>query len=176
MPRLRSRLRERRGTAAVEFALVLLVLVPMLLGIWEVGRYVNVQQVLCNAAREGARQASTGQRTTAQVQQTVLTYLQRGGLSNLTALASDASDLQTGKKVFVDVRLYDTTGTPMTGMDVSAALQNYRVTVTASILYRDVKYSPTSAYVAGTTQMNATVSWRCMKDIPLRVNAVIPLQ
>jgi Flp pilus assembly protein TadG len=176
MPRTQSRLRERRGTAAVEFALILLILIPMLLGIWEVGRYVNVQQVLCNAAREGARQASTGQRTSAQVRQTVLTYLQRGGLSNLTSLASTASDLPTGNKVLVDVRIYDTSGTELSGLDVSAAEQNYRVTVTATILYRDVKYSPTSAYVSNSTQMNATVSWRCMKDIPLRVNATIPLQ
>lgn len=44
-----------RGAAAVEFALLLPVLVMLLLGIMEFGRAYNTQTVLANAAREGAR-------------------------------------------------------------------------------------------------------------------------
>lgn len=44
-----------RGAAAVEFALVLPVLLFLLLGIFEFGRIYNVQISLTNAAREGAR-------------------------------------------------------------------------------------------------------------------------
>ncbi len=72
----RLRVEHRYGAASVELALVLtFVLVPILLGIWEVGRMVEVQQNLYNAVREGGRQASTGQKTIAQVQQTVVNYL-----------------------------------------------------------------------------------------------------
>ncbi|MCS6866643.1 MAG: pilus assembly protein [Gemmataceae bacterium] len=46
----------RRGVAAIELAFVTtLLVVPLLLGIWEVGRLVQVQQIVSNAAREGAR-------------------------------------------------------------------------------------------------------------------------
>ncbi len=49
----------RRGTATVELALVMTtVVVPLLLGLWEMGRYVQVQQVVANSAREGARMAA----------------------------------------------------------------------------------------------------------------------
>jgi Flp pilus assembly protein TadG len=49
----------RAGTATVELALVMLFIVfPLILGLWEMGRYVQVQQVVANSAREGARMAA----------------------------------------------------------------------------------------------------------------------
>lgn len=48
----------RRGTATVELALVMtFIIVPLILGLWEMGRYVQVQQIVANSAREGARMA-----------------------------------------------------------------------------------------------------------------------
>ena len=44
---------QRRGH---ELALVtMLFVVPLIFGIWEVGRLIHVQQVVSNSAREGAR-------------------------------------------------------------------------------------------------------------------------
>lgn len=55
------RLPRRRGVAAIEFAFVTaLFMVPLILGIWEVGRMIHVQQLVSNAAREGARLAGQG--------------------------------------------------------------------------------------------------------------------
>lgn len=53
--RVISRLRDDRGAAAVEFALVLPVLISLLLGIMEFGNIYNAQITLTAAAREGAR-------------------------------------------------------------------------------------------------------------------------
>ncbi|MGL4423888.1 MAG: TadE/TadG family type IV pilus assembly protein [Gemmataceae bacterium] len=51
----------RRGTATVECAVVLsLVVVPLMIGTWEMGRFVQCQQIVSNAAREGARLAAQG--------------------------------------------------------------------------------------------------------------------
>jgi Flp pilus assembly protein TadG len=47
--------RSDRGAAAVEFALVLPLLLLMIFGIVEFGRAYNVQISITNAAREGAR-------------------------------------------------------------------------------------------------------------------------
>ncbi|TDL46985.1 TadE/TadG family type IV pilus assembly protein [Kocuria rosea] len=50
-----SRFRSERGAAAVEFALVLPILVAVLLGIVEFGRAYNAQITITHAAREAAR-------------------------------------------------------------------------------------------------------------------------
>ncbi|PLC12149.1 hypothetical protein AUQ48_07750 [Kocuria flava] len=54
------RLRSQRGAAAVEFALVVPVLLALLLGIIEFGRAYNVQISLTHAAREAARTMAVG--------------------------------------------------------------------------------------------------------------------
>ncbi|GAB2764900.1 TadE/TadG family type IV pilus assembly protein [Sinomonas soli] len=54
-----------RGAAAVEFAIVLPVLLVLLLGIIDFGRAFSAQQTLTYAAREGARTMALGQGTTA---------------------------------------------------------------------------------------------------------------
>src|SRR2546430_17443525 len=51
----------RAGAAAVEFAVVLPLIFLLLLGTWEVARLVQVQAILSNAVREGARLAAQGQ-------------------------------------------------------------------------------------------------------------------
>src|SRR5436309_938093 len=55
------RSRSRAGAAAVEFAVILPLLMLLLLGTWEVARLVQVHAILSNAAREGARVAAQGQ-------------------------------------------------------------------------------------------------------------------
>lgn len=50
----------RRGIAAVEFAIILPIMLLLLLGIFEIGRIINVRQTLVSAAREAGRQAAAG--------------------------------------------------------------------------------------------------------------------
>jgi hypothetical protein len=61
---------QRRGTATVETALVLPLLLLFFLGIFEYEQYLSVRQVMENAARLGARYAvvNTSAASTAQVQ------------------------------------------------------------------------------------------------------------
>jgi Flp pilus assembly protein TadG len=94
---IRRRTPDRRGVAAVEFAFVtMLFIVPLIIGVWEVGRLIQVQQIVSNAAREGARlgaQAVTlhnGVRTqikttasTPSVKSVVYQHMYAAGLTNL---------------------------------------------------------------------------------------------
>jgi hypothetical protein len=51
----------RRAVAAIELALVTAgVLIPLMFGVWEIGRMIQVRQILSNSAREGARLAAQG--------------------------------------------------------------------------------------------------------------------
>ena len=54
-----------RGSVAVEFALLLPVLLLLIFGIIDFGRAINAQITLTQAAREGARLASLGYSTSA---------------------------------------------------------------------------------------------------------------
>ncbi len=95
----RSHNSRRRGVASIELAFVtMLLVIPLMIGIWEVGRLVQVQQIVSNAAREGARlsaQAYTinasGDPTqirvtsgSASVKDAVYDYLYSAGLTNLS--------------------------------------------------------------------------------------------
>jgi len=51
----------RRGVAAVELAIVTITLmVPLMIAVWEIARYIHVKQIVSNSAREGARLAGQG--------------------------------------------------------------------------------------------------------------------
>lgn len=75
----------RRGAALVEAAIVMNTFLLFIFGIFEFGHFIMVKQLMDNAARDGARMASTGTLTytTAQIQAQVTTELNGLGPSNL---------------------------------------------------------------------------------------------
>jgi Flp pilus assembly protein TadG len=75
----------RRGAALVEAAIVMNVFLLFIFAIMEFGHYVMVKELMDNAARDGARMASTGAltATTAQIQALVTQELVNQGPSNL---------------------------------------------------------------------------------------------
>src|SRR5262245_25544717 len=90
-------LRTRRGTAIVEAAIMLPLVVILLLGTWELGRISEVQQILNNGVREGARQAAAGVMTNSQVQSVVTNYVKNAGLptTNLSVTVQDLTSTGT---------------------------------------------------------------------------------
>lgn len=58
----RERRRDDHGAAVVDFVLVLVLLVPLFLGILQVGLVLHVRNTLTAAAAEGARYAATADR------------------------------------------------------------------------------------------------------------------
>ena len=87
MKPIRLRLRSQRGTALLETALTLPLLLLVSVGIFEFGRAYQTWQVLTNAAREGARLAVLPDSTPAAAAARVAAYLQSGQLSNAAAAA-----------------------------------------------------------------------------------------
>jgi Flp pilus assembly protein TadG len=58
--RTRHQSKPHTGIAAVEFAILLPLMLMFLMGIWEVGRMINVRQTLICGTREAGRQAAAG--------------------------------------------------------------------------------------------------------------------
>jgi len=77
-------------------AVVAPLVVGLLVGLLEVGQIVKVNQIVSNAAREGARSASTGVNTYANVQTTVANYLTNAGITNQSGLTVTVSDVTQG--------------------------------------------------------------------------------
>ncbi len=82
--RLPARMRSETGAELVEFALVLPILLLVFGGIVDFGLLLQRQQVVTNAAREGARLAVLPGYTTSDVQSRVTQFV-REGMNNTTA-------------------------------------------------------------------------------------------
>jgi Flp pilus assembly protein TadG len=163
MIRTSARSARRHGAAAVEMAMVLPLLVWLLVGVWEVGRMVEVQQIISNAAREGARQAATGQFTNAQVEQVVANYLQVAGIptTNLNTTGNTGIQTITGT---AQVKMVTDLTNP--SYDVSQAGYLDQIQVTVQIPFQDVKWSVLNLITQSSTTMKATVTWYTMVDKP----------
>jgi Flp pilus assembly protein TadG len=132
--------RNRHGVAAVEAAFTLPIIVILLVGTWEVGRMVEVQQLLDNAVREGARQAAAGQLTNTQVQQAVTNYLNNAGLTT-TNLVVTVNDLTTP------------------GTDATVAAELDQLQVKATIPFKDVRWTAAVLVTNSGTTMSAQATW-----------------
>ncbi len=146
----------RRGTAAVELAVCLPLLMTLVVGAWEVGRLVEVKQLLCNAVREGGRQAATGTQTTAQVQQYVVNYLTTNGITGVTTSM---------------VTFQDLTNPGVT--DPTGATQMDRLRVSVTVPYTTFRWSLLSQ-ITSDTSLSASADWFSMTDSPITVDTTIP--
>lgn len=90
---VKRRNRSRRAASAVEFAFVAIVFFMLMMGIFEYARYLFTQQLLNNAAREGARYAVTnlGTASTTDVQNYVDSYLSGMGANSLVGYSATSN-------------------------------------------------------------------------------------
>lgn len=144
--------RQRRAVAAVEFAVVLPFLMIFVIGILEVGRMIEVQQILTNAAREGGRQSSTGQLTDSDVQTVVKNYLTEHGLPGANATVTVTNLGFPGNTAPVD-------NNPVNATDLD------QIKVEVSVKFSDVSWTKFFRFIDKTTgSITGTVIWSSMKD------------
>jgi Flp pilus assembly protein TadG len=146
-----------RGTAAVELALTFPLLLLILMGLWEVGRLVEVRQLVSGAAREAGRQASTGSKSAAEVQADAINYLQKAGLNTNGTTVT-----------FTNVTNSQCT-------DPSDADQLDELQVTVSLPFNNVRWIFLQQITNAST-ISATSNWNSMKDVPVTVPVSIPVE
>ena len=128
--------KDRRGAAVVEFAVIAPVFILLVFGMIEYGRMVMVQQILTNAAREGARKAVLDGISTSDVQSAVVTYMNNAGIGNF--VTSDVA----------------VTSNPAVPPDVSGSKS-----VSAGIDFDRISWLPSPMYLGGKT-LTATATMR----------------
>lgn len=148
--RVNRRPRSRSALAAVELAVTLPVILTMLIGLWEVGRIVQVQQIILNAAREGARQAATGQYTNAQVRTISLNYL-RFGLNDTTGSITSTANATVANLT-------------RPGTDVSQSTSLDKIQVTVTIPYSKVAWTSLTLVTNSSTVLSNQVTWVMLTD------------
>lgn len=130
-----------RGSAMVETAIVLPLLLMLMVGIFEVGRAYETWQVLTNAAREGARMSvtpsSTEEVTTALVRQ----YMADGQLDK-----SDTATVVVDKEATINAA----------GTNISASLVTVDYPFEFIMLQPVVRLVAPAATVGGPITMRAT--------------------
>jgi Flp pilus assembly protein TadG len=125
--------RRRKGAAVVELAAVSPLFVLLILGMIEYGRLVMVQQILTNAAREGARVGILDNRTTSDVTSAANQYLAAANIQTATI--------------------------SVTPEPPSSAANGNPVTVTISVPFTQVSWLPSPLFLGGTT-MTSTATMR----------------
>lgn len=143
----------RHATAAIEFVIILPFIVMLLLGLWEGGRLIEIEQILNNAAREGARQAASGQLNYSQVQAVVTNYLSNAGVP-------------TGNVVVAIQNLGFSGNPPPPDNNPQDATQLDQLKVIVAMPFNDVRWTTLSLVTNSSTQLNATAIWSSLKDIP----------
>ena len=154
MRRRSIRFAKRSGVQLVEAALVMSICLLFIIGILEYGRLMMTKQILDNAAREGARRASTGQKTNSQVSQAVLQYLTDTGLGTAGATV--------------------TVTNVTSGLDAASANQLDHLKVSVTLPYNDVRWTSLSLITSSTTTLSASADWSSMRDLPFTISQTIP--
>ena len=133
----RSCRRNRQGAAAVEFAIVAPVFFLMVFGMIEFGRAIMVQQVLTNAAREGARV----------------------GILDSTTSVSDVITAVNAWLTGAQLPAASATIT-MNPNPPSSAKYGDPVTVTVQIPWSSVSWLPTKGFLGSNVKLSATTVMR----------------
>ncbi len=180
-PHSPSRQAPRRGVAVVEFAVVFgFVLVPMMLGLWEMGRAIHVQQIVANAAREGARLAAQGRTvnqngTPTEIKAQIDPATNTTDLPNVKAavyqslIGGGLTGLRWDDVTVQFVFLSDTTS----NTDPVQGIKLQRFSVRVSVNYDD-KVRWVNLGIVNPSTIAYTADWRMMVDDPFEVNTDIP--
>ncbi len=163
-----TRLRRRalRGVVAVEAAIILPVILSLLLGVWEVGRLVQITAIVNSAARQGGRIASAGVSngtnvTVAVVQQTVQSYLTTAGLPSTAVNGAQIQVVNLSSHTWTD---------PCNATSLDA----FKVTVVipSGAPFNSLRWTLLS--LTGVTQIAAQSQWVSANDSQVTVSTTIP--
>jgi Flp pilus assembly protein TadG len=179
----------RRGVAALEFGICLPVIVLLLAGVWEVGRSIEVQQVMWNSAREAARDASLGEDTLRTVASRLLGYLQAAeptafGSGHSTSMIAPVVSLptnttgytcwdNTSNRELFTMTFADLATTSVTDPTLMSQLDRFEIGV--QVPYASIAWSPL-AQITGVSRINVAVDWASMVDSPFEIAPYLPAQ
>ena len=128
----------RTGAAALEFAIVAPLFFLLVMGLFEFGRMMMVQEILTNGVREGARKAVLPGATQSDVNTVIDNYMTSAGISGHTkSCTPDPATATGGSTVTVTVSVpYNS----VSWLPVSTVRFLNNKTLTATVVMRKEEY------------------------------------
>ena len=179
---IRQQSPSRRAVAAIELAMVTSsIMIPLLFGVWEIGRLIQVKQIVSNAAREGARLAAQGYTVTSSgtpievyatansynVKNTVYQYLISMGLKSLQP--SDVTVTFQFTSSSGSGGVTNPLGTPTNPYQ---GIKGQPLLVTVSVPWNKVRW--TTLGIIRPTTVAFTVRWEMLRDEPFSIVETLP--
>jgi len=170
MLRLNRHRRERRAAAAVELAFVVLFFfIPVLFGVWESGRLIEVQQIVSNSAREGARLAAQGRTINSTGVPTDITKEDvKNAVYQYLSAANFATPHLQPEDVDVDFAFTNGSG----AVDPYLGKKNDPFTVTVTVQWDKVRWIDVG--LIQPKEVTFTVTWQMLVDDEFFVDQRIP--
>jgi Flp pilus assembly protein TadG len=131
--RRRERRASERGTAIVELALALPLLLLLVLGTLDLGRAVYIHTSLVNAARDGARFGSVDPQNTACIQATAARNVSMASLGAGDVTVTRPGTLDLGQPITVSVRSVYRPLSPLVASIVDSSSLTLRAAATMQI-------------------------------------------
>ena len=146
----------RRAAAAVEFAVVVPLLLMFLLGIVEYGRLLMAAQITTNGSREGARYAVQADVTPDEVSAYTRTYLAQAGIP-ASAIASVATESQVSSNDpgYTAQNQGWVAATNLSGLKAGTAVR-----VRVVLNFDQASWLPTTVFVSRGSQLTGTTVMR----------------
>jgi hypothetical protein len=160
----------RKGAAAVEMACVLPLLVLLIVGVWEIGRLIQLQQIMNTAARDGARLAAQANITNASgdttliamqasdpnVEDTIRDSLRAAGITNLNGLQITFEYLEGN----------------LSATQPYEGVKNQRFRIRVTLPYANLRW--TNLSLINPTTLGGECTWQMLVDDPFTLNAELP--
>lgn len=176
-----AKAQQRFGVAAVEMAVLLVPLMTLFLGVIELGRIIQVSQIVTEAAREGARAAAQGvtvqtignfiyyyaspssplapnstNTTPVYITDIVNQYLVTGGLTNVTGVNT----------------VFQFTNPGNSNTDPWQGVRGDTFSVTVTVPYSNFRLTNIGWF--NITSLTEKVNWGMLVDDPLVINPNVP--
>lgn len=131
----------RRGAAVIEFAVCAPLLFLLILGMFEVGRYINVGEMATSASRFGARLATVSGTTAADVDTQTKQFLQSSGVNSAAATVTVEAEAVAGSGSFA------------TTADLSTVAVGAAIRISVNVDFTQVTWIP-NGFFAGVLPSN----------------------
>jgi Flp pilus assembly protein TadG len=166
----------RYGTAAVEMAVVAIPIFIFMAGTWELGRLIQVDQIVTNAAREGARTAASGAKVNTFGQYVYVIVQPPTTVAGYTSLY--VSDIVNQYLIGAGITNTNNVQVTFTNQTTPANNQPYLskkgelFEVDVAVPYNNFRWTQVTLINPGT--ITAKVRWAMLVNAPFNINTNIP--